>query len=88
MSSDAITDALFVDDRGLSSAVFVSDPTHMLRVVRIASDLGLEAYSSPTRTSPVQVDPVRVARATMHELGALAVYLVTGGGTTADVAGD
>ena len=75
-------------DRGLSSAVFVSDPTHMLRVVRIASDLGLEAYSSPTRTSPVQVDPVRLARATIHELGALAVYLVTGGGATADIAGD
>jgi uncharacterized SAM-binding protein YcdF (DUF218 family) len=75
-------------DRGLSSAVFVSDPTHMLRVVRIASDLGLEAYSSPTRTSPVQVDPVRVARATIHELGALAVYLVTGVGATADIAGD
>jgi uncharacterized SAM-binding protein YcdF (DUF218 family) len=68
--------------------VFVSDPTHMLRVVRIASDLGLEAYSSPTRTSPVQVDPVRVARATIHELGALAVYLVTGGGTTTDVTRD
>ena len=75
-------------DRGLSSAVFVSDPTHMLRVVRIASDLGLEAYSSPTRTSPIQVDPVRVARATIHELGALAVYLVTGGGAAADIAGD
>ena len=75
-------------ERGLSSAVFVSDPTHMLRVVRIASDLGLEAYSSPTRTSPVQVDPVRLARATIHELGALAVYLVTGGGATADIAGD
>ena len=75
-------------DRGLSSAVFVSDPTHMLRVVRIAGDLGLEAYSSPTRTSPIQVDPFRVARATIHELGALAVYLVTGGGTTTDVAAD
>ena len=75
-------------DRGLSSAVFVSDPTHMLRVLRIASDLGLEAYSSPTRTSPVQVDAVRAARATIHELGALAVYLVTGGGTTTDVRAD
>jgi len=75
-------------DRGLSSAVFVSDPTHMLRVVRIASDLGLEAYSSPTRTSPIQVDPVLAARATIHELGALAVYLVTGGGSVTDVAAD
>jgi uncharacterized SAM-binding protein YcdF (DUF218 family) len=75
-------------DRGLSSAVFVSDPTHMLRVLRIARDLGLEAYSSPTRTSPVQVDAVLAARATIHELGALAVYLVTGGGTTTDVRAD
>ena len=75
-------------DRGLRTAVFVSDPTHMLRVVRIASDLGLEAYSSPTRTSPVQLDPVRVARATIHELGALAVYLITGGGGTTDTADD
>ena len=74
-------------ERGLRTAVFVSDPTHMLRVVRIASDLGLEAYSSPTRTSPIQVDPVGVARATIHELGALAVYLVTGGGAPDDRGG-
>jgi uncharacterized SAM-binding protein YcdF (DUF218 family) len=71
-------------DRGLRSAVFVSDPTHMLRVVRIATDLGLQAYSSPTRTSPIQVDPLWRARATIHELGALAVYLVTGGIATPD----
>ena len=30
------------------SAVFVSDPTHMLRVLRIADDLGIDAYGSPT----------------------------------------
>jgi uncharacterized SAM-binding protein YcdF (DUF218 family) len=73
-------------DRGLQSAVFVSDPTHMLRVIRIATDLGLEAYSSPTRTSPVQVDLVGRIRATVHELGALAVYLVTGGRTASGTA--
>ncbi|MEO5964894.1 MAG: YdcF family protein [Candidatus Limnocylindrales bacterium] len=65
--------------RGLHSAVFVSDPTHMLRVLRIASDLGIEAYGSPTPTSPVQADPALRLRATVHELGALAVYFVTGG---------
>ena len=42
--------------RGLTSAVFVSDPTHMLRVLRIAHDLGIEAYGSPTTTSPIQQD--------------------------------
>jgi uncharacterized SAM-binding protein YcdF (DUF218 family) len=68
-----------MDARGLRSAVFVSDPTHMLRVLRIADDLGIEAYGSPTRTSPVSADPVRRLRATAHELGALGIYLVTGG---------
>jgi uncharacterized SAM-binding protein YcdF (DUF218 family) len=66
-------------DHGLHSAVFVSDPTHMLRVLRLASDLGLEGYGSPTRTSPVQADPGERILATVHELGALAVYFMTGG---------
>jgi uncharacterized SAM-binding protein YcdF (DUF218 family) len=65
--------------RGQRSAVFVSDPTHMLRVLRIASDLGIEAYGSPTTTSPVAHDPMRALMATIHELGALGVYFVTGG---------
>ncbi len=65
--------------RGLHSAVFVSDPTHMLRVLRIAKDLGIEAYGSPTPTSPVQGDLGRRVLATIHELGALGVYFVTGG---------
>jgi uncharacterized SAM-binding protein YcdF (DUF218 family) len=65
--------------RGMHSAVFVSDPTHMLRVLRIAGDLGIDAYGSPTRTSPIARDPIRSAQATIHELGALAVYFLTGG---------
>jgi uncharacterized SAM-binding protein YcdF (DUF218 family) len=68
-----------LDVRGLRSAVLVSDPTHMYRVLRIASDLGLEAYGSPTRTSPVDADLERRLRATAHELGALALYFATGG---------
>jgi uncharacterized SAM-binding protein YcdF (DUF218 family) len=73
--------------RGLRSAVFVSDPTHMLRVLRIASDLGIEAHGSPTRTSPVQADIGRRVRATVHELGALAVYFATGGTDAVEAAG-
>ena len=65
--------------RGMTSAVFVSDPTHMLRVLRIARDLGIDAYGSPTPTSPVQQDLGRRLGATIHELGALAVYFVSGG---------
>jgi uncharacterized SAM-binding protein YcdF (DUF218 family) len=66
-------------DRGLGSAVIVSDPTHMLRALRMAGDLGLEAWGSPTTTSPIAGDPARAVGATLHELGALGVYFLTGG---------
>jgi uncharacterized SAM-binding protein YcdF (DUF218 family) len=65
--------------RGMTSAIFVSDPTHMLRVLRIAEDLGIDAYGSPTTTSPVAADPLKQVQATLHELGALAVYFLSGG---------
>jgi uncharacterized SAM-binding protein YcdF (DUF218 family) len=64
--------------KGLESAVFVSDPSHMLRVLRMASDEGIEAFGSPTRTSPLERDPLRRADAIVHELGALAIYFVSG----------
>jgi uncharacterized SAM-binding protein YcdF (DUF218 family) len=71
-------------DRGLTSAVLVSDRTHMLRSLRIARDQGIEAYGSPTTTSPVAsnlIDQVRMmGRATAHEIGALGVYFVAGTG--------
>jgi uncharacterized SAM-binding protein YcdF (DUF218 family) len=65
-------------DEGLATAVFVSDPSHMLRVLRMASDEGIEAFGSPTRTSPLERDPLRRADAIVHELGALAIYFVSG----------
>lgn len=69
--------------RNLRSAVFVSDRTHMLRVLRIASDEGLVAWGSPTTTSPLESDPGGEVGATLHELGALAVYFVGRGRFTA-----
>jgi len=64
--------------RGVSDAVFVSDPSHMLRVLRIAADRGLTAWGSPTRTSPRDAGTERRIRATVHELGALALYFIAG----------
>jgi uncharacterized SAM-binding protein YcdF (DUF218 family) len=60
---------------GLSSAIFVSDRTHMLRVLRMATDLGLTAYGSPATDSPTDADPSSLADAMVHELGGLALYL-------------
>jgi uncharacterized SAM-binding protein YcdF (DUF218 family) len=65
-------------ERGLSSAVFVSDRTHMLRVLRIARDQGIAGWGSPTGTSPTDSSLGSRADATIHELGALGVYFLTG----------
>lgn len=65
--------ALF-DANGLHTALFVSDRTHMLRVLRLAADQGLEAWGSPTESSPADNDAHMHFNALMHELGALGFY--------------
>ncbi|HEX2188225.1 MAG TPA: YdcF family protein [Longimicrobiaceae bacterium] len=42
---------------GIRSAVLVSDPFHMLRLRLLAYRVGIEARSSPTRTSPISGSP-------------------------------
>ena len=63
---------------GLSSAVFVSDRPHMLRVLRMAADEDITAWGSPTRTGPIETDLPARLDATIHELGALAQYFLFG----------
>ena len=63
------------------SAIFVSDRPHMLRVLRMASDVGIIGWGSPTRTSPIEDDLSGQIDATVHELGALAYYFLTGAPT-------
>jgi len=65
--------ALF-DTHGLHTALFVSDRTHMLRVLRLAADQGIEAWGSPTESSPADNDSQMHFNALMHELGALGFY--------------
>ncbi len=60
----------------IGNAIFVSDPTHMLRVLRIARDEGLIAWGSPALSSPIERDPERRLRATLHELAALGLYFL------------
>jgi len=64
---------------GASTAIFVSDRPHMLRVLRMAADTGITAWGSPTRTSPIESDLAGRIDATVHELGALAFYFLAGG---------
>jgi uncharacterized SAM-binding protein YcdF (DUF218 family) len=67
-------------DRGLTSAVIVSDRTHMLRSLRIAEDQGIDAFGSPTTTSPVEANTVELVKDTVHEIGGLALYFLAGTG--------
>jgi uncharacterized SAM-binding protein YcdF (DUF218 family) len=48
--------AELMQGRGLSTAILVSDPFHMLRVRLLAHRYGIRAYSSPTRQSPISRD--------------------------------
>ena len=65
-------------DHRLASALFVSDRSHMLRVLRIARDQGITAWGSPTTTSPSDANLADWIVAGRHELGGLALYFVTG----------
>jgi uncharacterized SAM-binding protein YcdF (DUF218 family) len=76
-SLEAVADIMRTND--LRSAVFVSDETHMLRVLRMASDQGIVAYGSPTRTSPTDLDESRRRKAMLHEVAGLLAYYVGGG---------
>jgi uncharacterized SAM-binding protein YcdF (DUF218 family) len=63
------------DAHGFRSALFVSDRSHMLRVLRQAQDQGIEAWSSPTETSPDDIDNTLAYKSLIHELGGMGLYL-------------
>ena len=73
-------------DEDLRTGLFVSDETHMLRVLRMAEDLGMEGFGSPTRTSPSDLNETRRRRAIVHEIAGLAAYYVGGGSVFGDAA--
>ena len=50
--------AAWLANRGRSRAILVSDPFHMLRLRLEARRNGLEAYTSPTDSSPISDNPV------------------------------
>ncbi len=73
--------ARVLQDRGKKQVVLVSDPFHALRIRAIANELGLDAVTSPTRTSPISgldewrrfmAEAVRVAAGRIVGFGRLA----------------
>lgn len=55
--------------------ILVSDPFHMFRVKHMSEDLGLVAYTSPTKTSPIRPNTPTEYRYVARETGAYLAYL-------------
>lgn len=73
---------LMLRDNGLNSALLVSNRTHMLRSLRMARDQGIEAYGSPTTlTSAADSSLAEELGDTVHEIGGLGLYFLTGAGS-------
>ncbi|MGW0016866.1 YdcF family protein [Rhodococcus sp. NPDC003382] len=66
-------------ERGMSSAVLVSDPWHSLRTRTMARDAGLEAWTAPTRTGPAVFTRESQIHGIARETGALVWYQLTHG---------
>jgi uncharacterized SAM-binding protein YcdF (DUF218 family) len=67
-------------DRDRHRIVVVSDPFHMFRAVKQAADLGMDAYPSPTRTSPLSASRLKLTELVLREDLAIAGYLLSGAG--------
>lgn len=62
---------------GWNTAVIVSDPWHSLRARTMADDLGLAAWTSPTRSGPIVQTRTIQARYIVRESAALLHYRFT-----------
>jgi uncharacterized SAM-binding protein YcdF (DUF218 family) len=63
---------------GLETVLLVSERFHMLRALAIADDLGMQAYGSPTSTSPRDHNPAWQLYYTLREVAAYTAYFLLG----------
>lgn len=61
----------------IRTVLLVSDPFHMLRSLKMAGDLGLIAYASPTTTSPISRRPAEEWGYMVREAVAYSSYIFT-----------
>src|SRR3954465_3811579 len=64
-SMTAVAD--WLESEGLHSVILVSDPFHMFRLRLEARRTNLEAYTSPTESSPISENPVLAPRFLLAE---------------------
>ncbi len=70
-----LQEARATDLRADERVLMVSDPFHMFRVKRMAQDLGLIAFTSPTQTSPIRPHSPLEYRYVARECVAYLAYL-------------
>ena len=61
---------------GLETVLLVSERFHMLRSLAMAEDLDIQAYASPTSTSPTDHNPASRFYATLREVAAYTAYVL------------
>lgn len=70
--------AAIMDKEELERAILVSDPFHMLRLQILASRLGVESVTSPTRTSPISANRLESLAYVMSESVKVPATIVLG----------
>jgi uncharacterized SAM-binding protein YcdF (DUF218 family) len=60
---------------GINSVIIVSDPFHMLRSLKMSRDLQMNAYGSPTRSSPISRNQIEELRYVFRESWAYVAYI-------------
>jgi uncharacterized SAM-binding protein YcdF (DUF218 family) len=64
------------EQESLESVLLVSERFHMLRSLIMAEDLDIQAYASPTSTSPIDHSPASRFSATLREVAAYTAYVL------------
>lgn len=67
-----------MERRGMTDAVLVSDPFHMLRLKLLARRLGIRGFTSPTRRSPISRSRAQERRFLLRESVVLPLVLLGG----------
>jgi uncharacterized SAM-binding protein YcdF (DUF218 family) len=66
-----------MDAHEIDRALLVSDPFHMLRILRMAEDVGIKALGSPTRTSPIARNTRMELKYLVREIALYAWYVLS-----------
>lgn len=65
-----------LDKKNLHSIILVSDGFHLMRLKKMAKDLGLETYASPAKNSPIAQNKLAEFKYVLREAQVFILYLL------------